>query len=267
MDKNNRLFPALLKYWRNMKGLSQLELGLAADVSARHISFLETGRAKPSREMLLVLATTLQVPLREQNALLNAAGFDQEYEEPSLASLVAEPVGKALDVMLHKHDPYPMVVMDCSYNLIRTNKSAERILQIFVSDSSYLENSINLLEMIFNPYLCRPFIVDWEQTAHVMLSRLHRESLSKSYDERLKCLLDKLLSFPNVPDKWRQPDLSGECEPTLMLKLQREEWRFAFLMTMTSFSAPQNITLEELMIESYFPLDKDTEMACQRLMV
>tara|TARA_R110002072_G_scaffold265476_1_gene424373 strand:- start:2017 stop:2820 length:804 start_codon:yes stop_codon:yes gene_type:complete len=266
VESNSGLLPALLKYWRNLRGLSQLDLGLAADVSARHISFLETGRAKPSREMLLVLATTLQIPLREQNALLRASGFDPIFEEPSIESLDKTPVGEALDYMLRKHDPYPMVVMDWTYNLIKTNQSADKILQIFVSEPDLVTSPVNVLEMIFNPNLCRPFIVDWEKIAHEMLSRLHRESLAKANDERLKSLLDRLLAFPDVPDKWRQPDFSDSCEATLTLKLQRGEWQFSFLMTMTSFSAPQNITVEELMIESYFPLDKETELACQRLM-
>jgi len=265
VESSGRLFPALLKYWRNMRGLSQLDLGLAADVSARHISFLETGRAKPSSDMLLVLATTLQIPLREQNSLLRAAGFTIRYDEPKLESLANSPVGKALGYMLHSHDPYPMVAMDWKYDLIKTNQSADKILQLFVAEPQNINTPINLLEMIFNPKLCRPFIVEWEKTAQIMLSRLHRESLTRNHDESLKLLLDKLLSFPNVPTKWRQPDFSGDCDPTLTLKLLKGEWKFSFLMTMTSFSAPQNITIEELLIESYFPLDIETELACKRL--
>lgn len=266
MESNKGLFPALLKYWRHVRGLSQLDLGLAANVSPRHISFLETGRSKPGRDMLLTLAATLQVPLREQNAMLRASGFPAMFEEPGLESLQNSPVGQAIEYMLQKHDPYPMVVMDRTYNLLKTNRSGERILQLFVSDPSQVTPPVNLLEMIFNPHLCRPYIVDWEQTAHVMLARLHRESLVKTYDEKLKCLLDSLLAFPGVPDAWRQPELGGSCYPTLTLKLSRGDWTFSFLMSMTGFSAPQNITIEELMIESYFPLDNETELACERLM-
>lgn len=267
MESHIGLFPALLKYWRKISGLSQLDLALAANVSPRHISFLETGRAKPSREMVLSLATTLQVPLREQNAMLSAAGFGMIYQEPGLECLQSDPVRQAIDYMLQKHDPYPMVVMDKSYNLIKTNRSAERILQIFVAEPSKINPPVNVLELIFNPHLCRPYIVDWQYTAHIMLARLHRECLAKCYDNKLKVLLDKLLAFPGVPNEWRQPDLSGPCYPSLTLKLKKDDWALSFLMSMTSFSAPQNITVEELMIESYFPLDSDTAQACQRLLV
>lgn len=143
--------------------------------------------------------------------------------------------------MLVKHEPYPMVVMDCGYNLLRTNTSADKILQLFVAKPSQINEPVNLLEMIFNPRLCRSFIVDWQKTAHVMLSRLHRESLANTYDDRLRLLIDTLMGFPEVPQEWRQPDFSDVSDTTLTLKRQRGEWEFSFLRTMTNFSAPPNI--------------------------
>src|SRR5579859_3587977 len=121
-----RLFPALLKHWRNRRGLSQLDLALAADVSPRHVSFLETGRAQPSREMVLRLGATLNVPLREQNGMLRAAGFGEEFPEPDLAVL---PPGVALAIerMMQTHEPYPMTVLDRRYQLLRANQGATRL--------------------------------------------------------------------------------------------------------------------------------------------
>lgn len=266
MDSQGELLPALLKYWRKTRGLSQLDLGFAANISARHISFIETGRAKPTKETLLVIADALQIPLREQNTLLRSAGFKDNFERPSFAYLEDSPVGQAIDYMLTKHDPYPMVVMDSNYNLIKPNQSAIRILQMFVANPNAVTPPVNLLEMIFDPELSRPFIVDWEVSAHKMLARLHRETLEKRHDKELRNLLDRLLVFPGVPSSWCQPDFSFSCEPTATLTLEKDEWRFSFLMTMTSFSAPQNITLEELKIESYFPLDKSTELKCNDLL-
>lgn len=266
MDSQGELLPALLKYWRKTRGLSQLDLGFAANISARHISFIETGRAKPTKETLLVIADALQIPLREQNTLLRSAGFQNSFEQPAFAYLEGSPVGQAIDYMLKKHDPYPMVVMDSSYNLVKPNRSATRILQMFVANPSSVVPPVNLLEMIFNPELSRPFVVGWEVSAHKMLARLHRETLEKRHDKGLRSLLDKLLAFPGVPSAWCHPDFSFNCEPTATLTLEKGDWHFSFLMTMTSFSAPQNITLEELKIESYFPIDKSTEMKCKELL-
>lgn len=259
------LFPALLKHWRNLRGLSQLDLALAADVSARHISFLETGRAKPSKEMVLTLSANLNIPLRDQNSLLSAAGFDNQFDEEDLDSAKLIAIDNALSYMLKSHEPFPMVVMDASYNLVASNKSASKILELFVLNPLALTDKVNLLEMIFHPELCRPFVGSWEKTAHMMLARLHRESLEKRHDERLQDLLKKILSLPDVPNSWRQPDFSDEFYPTSTLTLRKDDLRLSFLMTMTCFSSPKSVTVEELMIESYFPLDEETKNACIEL--
>src|SRR5256885_14821509 len=129
-----RLFPALLRHWRTRRGLSQLDLALAADVSPRHVSFLETGRAQPSREMLLRLATTLTVPLRDQNAMLRAAGFAEEFAEPSVESGLPRGVAMAIERMLAQHEPFPLTVLDRHYRLLRANAGAMRLFTRFVAD-------------------------------------------------------------------------------------------------------------------------------------
>ncbi len=265
MTNEHSLLSALLKYWRKRRGYSQLDLALAANMSARHISFIETGRSKPSRASLLVIADTLQVPLREQNKLLVAAGYVGEYLEAGFDTLSTTPVGKAIEYMLARHDPLPMVVMDGAYNLLTLNGSAQQVLKIFVHDPAQLVQPVNLLDTIFNPDLCKPYIVDWEVSAHHMLSRLYRESLEKQHDKRLTDLVNRLLAYPDVCESWCQPDFAHECEPTATLTLQRGTWHLSFLMSMTKFSAPQNIMLEEMMIESYFPLDASTEDQCREL--
>jgi len=264
-ESRSNLFPALLKYWRGQRGLSQLDLSLAADVSARHISFLETGRAKPSKEMVLSLASVLQVPFRQQNSLLNAAGFDNQFEEPDLHDALSGPIGKAVELMLKKQEPYPMLVMDWGYDVVRLNTSAQRLLAQFISDPSALGGRINLFEMIFDPKLFRPFIIDWETTAHTLLSNLHRTALLNSHDNILNNLVTKIFSYPDVPDSWRQPDFSKSSDPTLTLKLKKGDLELLFLTTVTNFNAPENITLEELRIECFFPLNAETERVCETL--
>lgn len=258
-ESNSRLFPALLKYWRGLRGLSQLDLALTADVSARHLSFLETGRAQPSEEMVLTLANTLQVPMRNQNELLIAAGFEAIHPEPSMDDVLNSAAGPILQCMLDKQEPFPMVVMDSGYDALLMNQSATHFLMQFIADPSAIEETNNMFEVLYNPRLARPFIQDWETTAHIMLSRLHREVLLQPHNERLSKLLERILSFPGVPSSWKKPDFSHGNNATLTVRVKREDLELTFITTMTRFSLPQNITLEELLIESYFPANKETE--------
>jgi transcriptional regulator with XRE-family HTH domain len=260
-----RLFPALLRHYRNRRGLSQLDLALAAEVSSRHISFLETGRAQPSREMVLRLGSTLSVALRDQNAMLEAAGYAAEHPEPSLAEGMPRPIQGALERMMAQQEPYPLTVLDRRYDVLLSNGAATRILPLFVADPSALGARINVFHMLFDRRLARDFVVDWEHVARAFVSRLHREALAHPEDDELSRLLDALFRYPDVPRNFRQPDFSTPSEPTLSLRLKRGDLRMGFLTMVTTFNAPQNITLEEVRIESYFPLDDETARTCERL--
>lgn len=259
------LFPALLRYWRGRRGLSQLDLALAADVSARHVSFLETGRAQPGREMVLRLGSTLELPLREQNELLRAAGFDAAFAEPAVEHGLPAPVERALERILAAHEPYPLTVLDANYDVLRATQGGMRLLQRFTAEPAALGARPNVLSLLFDPRLARPFLVDWERAARALVSRLHRESLARPGDRRLAAQLRALFAFPGVPESWRQPDFAAPTEPVLTVRLERDGVCMAFLTTLTSFSAPGNVTLEELRIESYYPLDDATARACEAM--
>jgi transcriptional regulator with XRE-family HTH domain len=259
-----RLFSALLRHWRSRRGMSQLDLAIAADVSSRHVSFLETGRAQPSREMVLVLGAALDVPLRDQNVLLDSAGFPPAFEEPALDQAMPPAIGQAIDRMLAHHEPFPMAVMTRTYDLLKLNRAGARLLGGMALDASALGAAPNLMRALFDPRVTRPFVVDWERTARLLLSRLHRESLARPSDEPLAALVQALLEYPDVPESFRQPDFTAPSEPTFTLRLRRGDLELAFLTTVTAFSAPQSVTLEELRIESYFPLDDATAAACER---
>ncbi|MEZ4297079.1 MAG: helix-turn-helix transcriptional regulator [Polyangiaceae bacterium] len=260
-----RLYPALLRHFRQRRGLSQLDLSLAADVSARHVSFLETGRAEPSREMVLRLASALDVPLRDQNQMLQAAGFTPEFAEPGIEGGLSAPIESALTRMLALHEPYPMVVMNRLYDVYRTNTGAQLFFGQVIADPSAVVPPLNLFRLAFDPRLARHAIVDWERTARALLSRLHRESLARAGDASLAALVRDLLEYPDVPEDFRQPDFSLPSDPVLGLRLRCKGVDMSFLVTVTVFSAPQNVTLEELRIESYFPLDDATARACEAL--
>jgi len=259
------MLSALLRHFRHRRGLSQLDLALSAEVSARHISFVETGRALPSRDMLLVLGQALDLTLRDQNTLLQAGGFAPAFSEPSFDDGIPEPIDRAIDRMLALHEPYPITVLNRRYEVLRANPACMRILGQFVRDPSALTSPLNVLKVLFDPRLARHFVVDWEQLARAMLTRLHREELSQAMTGGLSELLRELLAFDGVPQSFRVPDLSAPSDPTMVVRLARGELELAFLTTVTVFNAPQNVMLEELRIESYFPLDRETERACAQM--
>lgn len=261
----NHLFPALLRHWRSRRGLSQLDLALAADVSSRHVSFLETGRAQPSREMVLRLGAALSVPLRDQNTLLQAAGFADAFDEPPASSGLTPAIEQAISRMLAQQEPFPMTVLDRRYDVLRMNGAAARIFPLFLAEPAALTDRLNAFTACFDPRLARPFIVDWERTARSLLARLHREALARPEDTALSSLVRSLLDYPGVPPSWRNPDFSAPSEPVLAVRLRRGDLDLGFLTTVTTFNAPQNVTLDELRIESYFPLDDATTQACERL--
>jgi transcriptional regulator with XRE-family HTH domain len=245
--------------------MSQLDLAVAADVSSRHVSFLETGRSRPSREMILRLAATLDVPLRDQNELLRAAGLEEVFPEPAADAPFPPGVERAIERMMSQHEPFPLVVFDRRYDITRTNHGAARLIPRLIAEPEALVPPPNAMLLLFDPRLARPFVEDWETVAHTTLARLHREVLAKGGDSELTALLNRLLEFPGVPASWRQLDFSLPSEPTLTVRLRRGDFRVSFFTTVTVFSAPQNVTLEELRLESWFPLDEATAEVCARL--
>ncbi len=246
--------------------MSQLDLSLVAEVSARHISFLETGRSNPSPEMVLVLAEALEVPMRDTNELLRAAGFDARFSEPSVDELLSGPLGEAVTTMLEHHEPFPMMVVDRLYNVLRTNRAGARLFLLADIDLAATDpGEFNVLRLLFDP-ASRDMVGDWEVTAATILRRFQRETFHRPYDNAMAELLDELINTPGVPSDWRQPDLGGPEEPMLGVDFRAGDIAMRFLTTMTEFNAPQNVTLEELRIESYFPLDDQTRNLCQTLL-
>ncbi len=256
------LFAALLKYWRGRRGLSQLDLATEADVSARHVSFLETGRARPSEEMVLLLASALAVPLRDQNRLLGAAGFAPRFAE---GEAVPPSVERALERMMSQHEPYPLMVLSGGYDIVRSNRGAHALFSRLLGGTP--PAVLNPFHLVFDPEQLRPFVVGWERLARTMLARLQRESLQRDPDRRLGELLARVLAYPGVERAWLRPDVSAPLAPTLTLELQLGDVALSFLGTVTVFSAPQEVALEELRIESFFPLDARTAAACDQLSV
>ena len=241
--------------------MSQLDLGLAAEVSARHISFLETGRSQPSIEMVLLLTETLDVPLRDRNELLRGAGFATQYPEPDIAELLNGPLGTAIDVMLAHHEPYPMILFDGLYDVVRVNGGGALFLALVGIDEPV---GTNIMRMLFAEPV-RELLSNWEEVAGDILRRVQRQLLNRPHDQRMADLLTELLSEPSVPERWRTPDLLVSSDPILTLRATVGATELAFLITITSFSAPNTVTLDELQIESYLPLDDPTRQFFESL--
>lgn len=259
-----RVFPALLKYWRGRRGLSQLDLALVADVSSRHLSYLETGRAQPSAAMVLRLMAALDVPLRHQNDALIAAGFQAHFPEPPMMAL-APAVLWAMERMLQQQEPFPMTVLTADYRIVKHNRGAQRVFERFAADPQRLaQQPLDMFALILDPALGRPYVRDWDGVARHMLMRLQRE-LSRTADERLAQLLERALRYPDVDPAWRYPDEQARTYDSLEVWLQRGDLALGFLTTLTAFASPGNVPLDELRFESYFPLDDATRIACARL--
>ena len=213
--------------------------------------------------MLLRLGEALDIPLRDRNVMLRSAGYEDEYAEPGLDHGMPPAIGRALEIMMDQHEPYPLVVMDRRFDAVKMNRAAVAVLGRFVADPSALVSPMNAFELLFDPKLVRNFVLDWEQAARTMLWRLHLESLSRPGDDELRELLARLHAYEGVPDGWRSPDLSTPADPVFSVRLRRGELEVGFLTTLTVFSAPHNVTVEELRIESYYPLDDATVAFCE----
>ncbi|UDY35834.1 helix-turn-helix transcriptional regulator [Dermatobacter hominis] len=266
------LVPALLKQWRAQRGLSQLDLALAADVSARHVSFIETGRSLPSADMVLRLASTLGVPLRQVNTMLVAAGHSPVYDDA--AAEMPETIRQAIDLLMAHHEPFPVVVIDRSYDVVDLNRSAIAVLGAVLglaptdvpADADGIGSlGLNLMRLTFDPHGAQPWLVNFDEVGSQLLWRLQRESLAQPDDGELRALIDDILEMPTVAPDWRDVDLSTPAEPALVLHLQRGDIDLRFLTTVTSFQAPQNVDVEQLQIEHWFPTDELTAETCTAL--
>jgi transcriptional regulator with XRE-family HTH domain len=260
------LFPALLKHWRGQRGLSQLDLALTANVSSRHVSFLETGRAAPGAAMVLRLAAALDIPLRHVNAMLRAAGHEPAWPEPASGQALPPEVGEALRLMKVHHDPFPLLIVDRGYEVLDMNEGARALLRAALSaGGAALPARLNLLRLTFDPDGAQPFIVNFQEVGRAALWRLQREVLADLDDGTLRGLLEELLAMPTVSAGWRDADLTVPASPALVLHLRVGALELRFVTTITAFQAPQTVSLDELRIETWYPCDAATAAACRAL--
>jgi transcriptional regulator with XRE-family HTH domain len=256
----------LLKRWRMTRRLSQFELGLEADVSARHISFIETGRSRPSREMVLILSDVLDVPLRERNILLQAAGYASIYRETGLSDPQMAQVREALKLLLKQNEPFGAIAFDRRWDIVMVNEAYIRFIKLLlgedrisISPLTLIESPrLNLLNLLFDPKGLRPYISNWEEVAREVLSQVHRV-VSWNRDPEVLEMLKIIFSYPGVPVRWREPDLEVTQSLIIPVELRFGEMVLRFFSTITTLGTPQDITLQELRIEAFHPVDTETE--------
>lgn len=247
----------LLSEYRKRNRLSQLDLSLLADVSSRHISFIETGRTNPSRDMLLKLADVMNLPHKDSNLLLHSGGFAAAYTELDLESDEMEPVRQALGLILDNHNPYPALVMDSAYNLLMANQAQQALMSQALGDINYLPTN-NIMEALFEESLFRPFIANWDEVASHLLRRLKKQVLAYGKEEH-EVLYKKLLQM-SPPKYWQQPDESIEDGPMLTVDFNVGDMTLSLFTTMSQFGSALDIGMEELLIESYFPADEQSRL-------
>ena len=249
-------FAAKLRWWRRLRGISQLELAGRAEISQRHLSFLELGRAGPSREMVLRIATALDVPLRQQNALLVAAGFAPAWRETGLAAPELRAVQGALDRMLAQQEPLPGVVVDRRWNLLQANAGAVRLVEFLVGPLAS-GVPVNLADALVGPDVLRPFLVNWADVVRYFLRSVEADALADGTAET-GALLQRLQAYPGVAAIARRMPLEPASSPVLPMHFRKDDVSFSLFTTIATLGTPQDITLQELRIECFFAMDEPT---------
>jgi transcriptional regulator with XRE-family HTH domain len=239
----------LLREWRAARRVSQLGLALEAGTSTRHLSYIETGKAQPSRDMVDRLAEALEMPLRERNALLLAAGYAPEYAETGLDAAELMPVRRAVEFIIQHQEPYPAFVVNRRWDILMANRAAGHVADFLIGGTRH----DNMVRQFFDPADMRAAVVNWEEVAGDLVRHLHDAVAAAPSDSRARALLDEVLRSPGVPARWRERQLGAPPPPLLTVVFRKDERVLRFFSTITTFGTPRDITIDELRIECAFP--------------
>ena len=248
----------LLRRWRAARGVSQLELASRSGFSSRHVSFIETGRTQPSRQALLILAEALDVPLRERNVLLEAAGFAHVYRHTPLAAEEMAHVRGVLQFLLDRHEPYAALVLDRYANCLMANRAAGRLIGAMV-DAPLITEPANHLRLVFHPRGARRWIVNWDEVARHLYERAERD-LAESADETGSALLAELRGY-GVPPPSAPGGGLRSTDLLLPVHIRKDDLELRLFSTIMTLGTPRDITLQELRLETFFPADAASEEA------
>jgi len=254
--KNHSAFPTRLAWWRKRRGLSQLGLAIGAGCSQRHLSFLELGRALPSREMVLRLASALDLPLRGSNELLLAAGYAPMWAETDLAAPALAPVREALDRMLAQQEPFPAVVVDRRWNLLRANRGAHALVEFIVGP---LEpgTAVNLADALVSPNILRPYLANWADVVRYFVRSVEADAATDG-SAATAALLERLLGYEGARGAMTDAGAPKAAGPVLPIHFEKDGTTLRLFTVIATLGTPQDITAQELRVESFFPLDQAT---------
>lgn len=262
MLTTNRRPGELLRDWRTRRRMSQLDLACEADISSKHLSFVETGRSSPSREMILHLCETLDVPLRERNRVLVAGGFAPAYPGRSLADPALDVARTAVERVLAGHEPFPAIAIDRHWTLVSANSAIGLFLESV--DPALLEPPVNVLRLSLDPRGLAPRIVNLAEWRDHLFARLEAQ-IAATADPALETLLAELRALPAPAGHADVPPPGGHSDVFVPLQLAGPGGIMSFLSTTTVFGTPIDITLSELAIEAFFPADPATAAALQAM--
>lgn len=254
-------FRAELRHWRHQRKLSQLDLALSANVSQRHVSWLETGRSRPSREMIVRLSQAMDIPLRQRNVLLQAAGFAAIYRETELDQPIMEPVLNALKHVLTHHNPFPAFVIDRLWNIKMSNQAADNLLER-LGDIDAMWQAVgdngqrNLALLTLHPQGLRPMINNWDTALPAFIRRLKHEAISAGSGET-KDYIEYMIGLAGEPE---QRQIEMDLLPILPLEISLDSHQLNVFSVISTFGTPQDLTTDELRVEAFYPADTGTEL-------
>jgi transcriptional regulator with XRE-family HTH domain len=249
-------FASRLRWWRQHRGLSQLDLAGRAEISQRHLSFLELGRASPSSEMVIRLASALDVPLRQHNALLLAAGFAPVWRQTDLAAPELSQVRSALDYMMAQQEPFPAVAVDRHWNLLKSNSGAVRLVEFLVGPLAP-NTPVNLADALVAPDVLRPFLLNWVDVVRYFIRSVEADAAADGAPETA-ALLERLLAYEGVRSAVKARTAELAITPVLPMHFRKGNTALRLFTTIATLGTPQDITLQELRVECFFPMDDES---------
>jgi transcriptional regulator with XRE-family HTH domain len=254
-------FGGLLRWWRAERRMSQLDLASEAMTTPRYVSFVETGRAQPSRQMVVRLARALDVPLRERNGLLLAAGFAPLYAKGRLDAPQLARVETALRSMLAQHEPFPAVVMDRGWDIVRVNDGARRLFGALFAPAPLPDEGNNVLRLMIEPGPVRGHVANWIDVVPALLDRARREAVGGVLDATTAALVEGLRARPEVAALLASPDPMAPTAPVIDVQFALDGTTLSFFSVISTLGTPTDVTAQELRLEAFFPSDEATRDA------
>jgi len=252
----------LLRGWRNRRAMSQADLAFEAGISIKHLSFVETGKAVGSREILLQLAGALDLSLRDRNALLEAGGFARQYGERDLSAPEVADTKRAIDLLLNRHEPFPAIVTDRRWNVLQANAAAGRLMTMLLGRER-MQRPLNHMRMFLAPDELRPYVENWPKVAAALLMRARHEAMAAPLDLALQSTWRELLKLPDLPvSQFNEQETPG---PLCEVRLRKGDIAVGLIGTVLTLGTPQDITLQELRVEMFMPADEASEATLTRL--